>query len=180
MKNFFKFLTITLLAVTVSCSSDDDSSSDDANGTIVGEFRMVSFESESSFDLDGDGNSSRDLLEETGCYQNETIIFSDNNTGVATSRSYAEISVDIEIVNGEDTTVQMVECIEEEDISNFVWAQVNNTITITVDGEAIVATSTTNNQLVFVIPAGFIGEVEDDAEGSVFLTEDVTVTYERI
>lgn len=180
MKNFFKFFTITLLAVTVSCSSDDDASSGGADASVVGTFRMVSFESESSFDLDGDGDSSRDLLEETGCYQNETITFANNNTGVALSTSYADIYVDVEVVNGEETTTQIVQCIEEDDTSNFTWAQANNTITITVDGEAIVATFTNDNQIVFVIPSGFIGELEDGAEGSVFLTEDVTVTYERI
>ena len=58
MKNFFKFLTITLLAVTVSCSSDDDAGSSVDNNSIEGTFRLTSFVTQTSYDLDGDGDIS--------------------------------------------------------------------------------------------------------------------------
>lgn len=177
MKNFFKLLTVSLLAISVSCSSDDDSSSNDS---VEGTFRLVAFEVETSIDLDGDGDSSTNLIEETGCYQNETVTFNNDNTGVAITRSFLDIHVDISVeTGGEETFFQVIDCVEEEESSNFLWSQNGSIVTITVDGESTNFTFN-GDELSFTLPSGFFAEVIEGNADTVQITEDVTFRYERI
>lgn len=177
MKNFFKLLTVSLLAISVSCSSDDDSSSNDS---VEGTFRLVAFEVETSIDLDGDGDSSTNLIEETGCYENETVTFNNDNTGVAITRSFLDVFVVISTdSDGGSTSSQVIDCVEEEDSTNFVWAQNGSIVTITVDGEST-NFSFDGDELSFTLPSGFFAEVLEGNVDTVQITEDVTFRYERI
>lgn len=176
MKNFFKLLTVSLLAISVSCSSDDDSSSNDS---VEGTFRLVAFETETSFDLDGDGDSSTNLIEETGCYENQTLTFNADNNGVFVSTSFLDIYVDIEIVNGEEIVTQIVECVPEDDSSTFTWTQNGNIVSVTVDGDVLDLTFS-GDQLSFTLPSGFFAEVIEGNIETAQITEDVTFRYERI
>ncbi len=177
MKNFFKLAMVSLLAISVSCSSDDDSSSNDS---VEGTFRLVAFEVETSFDLDGDGDSSTNLIEETGCYQNETITFNNDNTGTAITRSFLDVFVVISTdSDGEDTYFQIIDCIEEEESSSFTWTQNGSTVTTFVDG-ATRGFTFTGDEISFTLPSGFLGEVLEGDIDTAILIEDVTFRYERI
>lgn len=177
MKNFFKYLTISLLAISVSCSSDDDSSSNDS---VEGTFRLVSFEIENSIDLDGDGDSSTNLIEETGCYQDETLAFNSGGAGIATTRSFLDVFVVISTdSDGGETFSQTIDCVLEEDVSNFTWTQNGSVVTINVGGDTVTL-SYDGNELSFTIPSGFFAEILEGDATTVQLTEDVTFRYERI
>ncbi|WP_299208648.1 hypothetical protein [uncultured Dokdonia sp.] len=181
MKNFFKFLTITLLAVTVSCSSDDDAGSSVDNNSIEGTFRLTSFVTQTSYDLDGDGDSSNDLLIETDCYQNQTLTFNEGNNGFFTSTSFLNISVDVEIINGDETYTQTVNCETENDITSFTWQRNGDGVIISTGSQngAISSDFNSDGSLTFTISQGFIAEIVE-GEGTATVTEDVVATYVRI
>ncbi len=176
MKNFFKFFTITLLAITVSCSSDDDSSSE--NNSVSGStFLLTAFETESSLDIDGDGDSSTNLLVETGCLQNNRLVFSTNGTVTAINDSFLDIFVD-EDANGD--IVQIVECTPTNDTETLPFSENGNSVSIDDEDEAITGTLS-GDQLVFILNNGFVGEFlnEDGSDGTFELEETITITYSR-
>ncbi|OAB80508.1 lipocalin family protein [Cochleicola gelatinilyticus] len=172
MKNFLSLLAIAL--VITSCSSDDDNGGETAS--LVGTWKMTSFGGESTIDIDMDGSASSNLLIETNCYQNETLTFADNGTGVSTSTSYAEITLDIssDAPEGGEYTI---ECIEEIEISPLTFTQSGNTVDIDSDGESIEA-ELSGNTMTIVIPSGYFVDVVE-GDGSAVLIEDLTIVYQK-
>lgn len=149
---------------------DDGGDDDDPMDSLVGEtYLLTAFEVETAIDLDGDGVPSTELIGETGCYLNETIFFDTETELTATSTSFLELFVEVD----GDVVTQMIDCIEEEEITNSSY--VLDGTTITIDGIVGVVSST---QIIFTVPDGFFGEiVSDDGMGTVELLEDITFTY---
>ena len=177
MKNFFKFLTITLLAITVSCSSDDDSSNDDS--LVNGEtYLLTSFVTETSFDLDGDGNSSNDLLIETGCLQNNRLVFSTDATVMAINETFLDIYVS-EDASG--NLIQLVECEIDNESTTLTFTQNGSSVSIVENVEETIVGIVSGNTLVFTLNEGFVGEFlnDDGSEGTFELEEDIVLTYTR-
>ncbi len=171
MKNLFKFLLIVL--VVSACSSDDDASS--SSNSVEGTFRLSSLTTETSFDLDGDGDSSTNLLEETGCLQNETLVFLAGNTGSAISTTFLDVFVD---VDGEGNISQVVDCVPEDFTTNFTWTQNGSVVSfLDEDGFSVDATLS-GDELVFVLGDGFELEVIDGVDTAELL-ETVTFVYTR-
>ncbi|WP_299678150.1 hypothetical protein [uncultured Dokdonia sp.] len=176
MKNLFKYLTISLLAISVSCSSDDDSSNDSI--LVDGEtYLLTSFETETSFDLDGDGDASNDLLIETGCLQNNRLIFSTDNTATAVNETFLDIYVS-EDASG--NIVQLVECDIDNESIQLTFSQNGNTVNIVDAGETLSGV-VSGNTLVFTLNDGFVGEFlnEDGSDGTFELEETIVLTYTR-
>ncbi|NHF58402.1 hypothetical protein FK220_003565 [Flavobacteriaceae bacterium TP-CH-4] len=73
-----KYLFTLLLSVSllVSCSSDEDET---GTPSIVGEWDATSFTTSLSFDLNGDGQSSNDIIQELDCYTS-TLTFNEDGT----------------------------------------------------------------------------------------------------
>lgn len=171
MKNLFKIFALAL--IISSCSSDDDASS--SNNSVEGTYRLTSFTTETSFDLDGDGDSSTNLLEETGCLQNETLVFLANNTGSAISTTFLDIFVDID---DEGNISQVIDCIPEDFTTNFTWTQNGSVVSfLDEDGFSIDATLS-GDELVFVLGDGFELEVLEGVDTAA-LIETVTFVYTR-
>jgi len=168
-------ILLCVLIACYSCSSDDETDTvGDADDFELGVYRLTSFEIESSFDFDGDGDSSNDLLIETDCLQNERLAFTANNLVASISSSFLDIFVEIDTDSGE--LVQIVECEEEEDSVVLAFEIDGDNITI-IDGTTVLIAGTIEgNQLIFEIQEGFIFEsIEGGVE--VILTESAVLTY---
>jgi len=167
-----KVFSLVLFAVLfASCSSDDDNSV-----AIEGTWKMTAFKSQNAYDLNGDGIISNDIMGETNCYQNETLVFNSNGTGANLSTSYAEIS--LELVPGTTDEYQYsVACINENFTTAFTWSQDGDVVTVTESGVTASAVQD-GTKLTLVIPNGFPIEVEQDGV-IVELNENLTIEYTK-
>ena len=110
------------------------------------------------------------------CYDNETIVFSSDNTAISMSTTYADIEVELVVGTTNEYNFTST-CVPEIENTNLTWAQVGN-IVATTD----VVSGGTNNftlngsQLSFLIPNGF--NVSNGA-GTVTVTEDLTLVYTK-
>lgn len=173
MKKFFGLL-IVAIAMT-ACSSDDDSS--DAGASVEGNWKMTALNTENPYDLNGDGTASRNLMLETGCYQNELMLFSADGSGKITSNSYAEINFDL-VVGTTNEYEYSIECVSETEIDLFTYTQNGDQIKLTVDGSLVTGTLS-NNTLTYVVPGGFFIEVEGSDSGTITVMEDLTFVYTK-
>jgi len=72
---------LAIALVFAACSSDDDSNDTTAN--LEGTWKLTAFNTENAYDLNEDGTTSTSVMDETSCYQNETITFNADGTGTA-------------------------------------------------------------------------------------------------
>ena len=129
---------------------------------------------EEPIDLNNDGTESANFLDEMDCYNNETIVFSNDGTGVAMSTSYAEFTFEI-VVGTEDEYTYTIDCINENESTNLTWDQNGDTVSIT-DDFGTTEWTISGNQLSITLPDGFGASNED---GSVILTQDLTFVYTK-
>jgi hypothetical protein len=176
MKNLFRLTFLSLFLVVASCVTNDDL---DVTSDLEGTWRMTSFSSENPYDLNGDGTANTDIIIETGCYQNETLDFNANGTGVATNRSYLDIETIITV--GTTNEVEYIlDCVDEFFAQDFTWTQNGSSLSLTIDGITIVATLS-GNTITLILPSGFTVEVIDSAGNNALVetTENVTVVYTK-
>ena len=169
-----KLLLFSVLSIFLfSCSSDDDTT---PPPTIAGTWKMTLYEVETPYDFNGDGTANRDLITETNCYQNETILFNADGTAVATSTSYLEVIAEL-VVGTTDQFTYTFNCENETDIFPLNWSLEGSNLTFQdEDGFIINATQDSVNQISFVIPEGF----EIFTSGfNVVTEEDIRVVYTR-
>lgn len=136
---------------------------------IVGTWLLTAWNGEEPIDLNNDGIQNINFLDEMDCYNNETMVFNQDGTGVSHSTSYADIYMELEIGTTDSYNFQ-IDCIDEVEDANFNWTQVGNTIIMLVDdgfGETEELYWTLEgNQMFMTFPEGFF----------VFATDDTTVT----
>lgn len=173
MKNFFGLL---LVAITITaCSSDDDSGNDTT--TLEGTWKMTTFNTENAYDLNNDGTASKSVMNETNCYQNETLVFNaDGATGTAVNTSYAEIELTL-VAGTADEYEYTVTCVSEDDSTPFAYIQNGNDVTLIVAGENQTATLS-GNTLTYVFQDGFFVEVDNNGTTTT-VTEDITFVFTK-
>lgn len=173
---FTKIIALLLVSIiTFSCSSDDDG--DGGNTSVDGTWKMTAFLSESGYDLNGDGTASNNIITETSCYQNETILLTDNNTGTVMSTSYADFYLEL-VIGTIDEYEYTIDCILEDDNYAVTWSQNGDVITILEGGVPNFVGTLSGNTITFVIPQGFFTEVEEN--GSIIIVnEDLTIIYTK-
>lgn len=125
MKNFFKFLTITLLTITVSCSSDDDSSGG-GDGNLVGDWDLIAYTLGAPQDINFDGTESTDVLAQVPCFEASITFMSNGNFNSSTD----EIDFDIDIINEE----AVITC-EGPALNSGTWELNGVNLTTVSDGE---------------------------------------------
>lgn len=168
-----KLLTVFgLLFLAAACTNNDEIYDPTEPFTMMGSWKMASMEVQTPIDLNGDGIAGTDLMEETGCYQNERLLFGLDNTGTIISNSYLEIIVNIDFP--ENAEVEF-ECENDSDISGFEYHMDNGMVSIITDeGDEMVGNLTEDKHLVFTIPNG---QVYFDEDFEIVMTENLTVTY---
>ncbi len=172
MKKVLSLLAIAL--VLISCSGDDDNKS--SNVAVEGTWKMTVFSGETAVDLDMDGDSSNNLITETGCYQNETFVFNADGTGAINSSSYLDITLEI-VAGSTDDYEYTIDCVQENDSSVMTWIQSGNSVTVTSDGASFSGTKD-GDEITFVIPNGYDLEVVE-GDGTAYVIEDLTIVYEK-
>ncbi|QNJ97758.1 lipocalin/fatty acid-binding family protein [Constantimarinum furrinae] len=173
-----RILLLLIVAVAVTaCSKNDDDSGNNGSVSVEGNWKLTSFTTENEYDLNGDETASNDVMAETECYQNETIVFNGNASGTANSTSYADIT--LELVAGTTNEYEYsVTCVEEDDATQFAWVQTGDTVTLTFAGFSYIGTKV-DDQITIVLEEGLAFEVEDGNGGTVLVTEDITFVYTK-
>tara|TARA_R110000850_G_scaffold277058_1_gene421944 strand:+ start:189182 stop:189739 length:558 start_codon:yes stop_codon:yes gene_type:complete len=169
-----KVFSLVLFAVLfASCSSDDDNNNTVA---IEGTWKMTAFKSQNAYDLNGDGVISNDIMAQTNCYENETLVFNSNGTGANLSTSYADITLEV-VAGTTDEYEYSVACVTESTTTAFVWTQNGDTVTLTDSGVTFTGAQD-GNKLTFAISNGFEIEVEE-GDGVATVTETLTLEYTK-
>jgi hypothetical protein len=151
--------------------TDQNQQATDVEGTWL----LTAWIGDEPIDLNNDGVESDNFLNEMDCYNNETILFSDGGTGVIMSTSYAEFMFDI-LVGTTNEFDYTIDCIEEDENTNFTWTQTGNTVAIT-DDFGTTNVTIIGNQISIFVPNGFIAFSSEDVE--VTTIQNLTFVYTK-
>ncbi len=181
MKNFKIFSIIVLFSLAItSCTISDEpldavlSSQINTGGTIptsiVGTYKMTAFNTSVPTDLNNDGISSTNQMNETICFDNTLLVLNSNNTFTANTKG-----VDINTT----TIPNTMTCLFEPDTvgtytvtgnvltTTYIENGVTYHDTVTISGNTIV--STTNNGSIVGLSGG----------NPVYLTATITIIYTK-
>lgn len=142
---------------------------------LVGTWKLTDWNGEEPIDLNNDGTESVNFLDEIDCYNNETLVFNNDNTGVAMSTSYADFDIFLE-VGSTDTFDFSYDCVDEIENTDITWMQSGNIVSIT-DPFSTSDWTLNGNTLSITIPEGFTVINADDANVSVI--QDLTFIYTK-
>lgn len=171
MKVIFKLVLILFVFSFCACSSDDDSNGD-TNTSLEGVWTLSSLKVESSFDFNNDGTASRNLFEETPCYNDDFINFrSDGTVNIVTALTV--ISIEITSPTEYGHVYQCLDGLDQE----TTWTRDGNTITVENGSTDFVGVISGNKLTVFVEDL-FEMEMYDGTNYS-YPEEDVTLVYTK-
>jgi hypothetical protein len=118
------FLFATMAAVLASCSDDDNTTTTTAG--LTGTWKVTALTSGIPVDINGDGNATTNLIAETGCYGNSTLVFGANNSAILTAQ---EFTLDLDTEEFSCETLAPV---------TGTYVQDGNEVEVTVGGETFV------------------------------------------
>lgn len=142
--------------------------------TIPGTWLLTAWNGTEAIDLNGDGTESINFLDEFDCYENETIVFNTDGTGVVMSTSFASFIFDI-VVGTTDEFEYTIACELEDENTNMTWSQSGNVVIID-DGITVSDFTLNGNQLSIFIPEGFVAFNSDFTATT---TQDLTFVYTK-
>lgn len=171
MKKLFGLLLIAI--VFTACSKDDDNNN---ASSIEGTWKMTAFETETAYDLNNDGTASKSVMDETNCYQNETLEFNADGTGTAYNTSRANIELTL-VVGTTDEYEYTVTCVSENDTTPFLYTKNGNDIVLSLAGSTQSATLS-GNTLTYVFQDGFFVDVDNNGTTTT-ITEDITFVFTK-
>lgn len=174
MKSFPAYFSVLLITIlTISCENEPLDPAIDVSGNsgVVGTYFMTVFNSSIPTDLNQDGTSSTNQLNETSCFDGSYIILNSDNTFVANSKG-----IDIDVQGATSTT----ECYEDEDVSG-IWSLTGNQLSLTFIEQNTSYTEVfvlENNTIKLVIEDGEL--VGTSSNGTpVFLTSNLEIIYTK-
>ena len=138
---------------------------------LTGTYLMTAFNISVPQDLNGDGISSVNQMNETTCFNNNTLVINANNTFTATANG-----LDIDIVG----TVETITCFSDPSFSG-TWSQSGNNITFTYmdAGQSYSDTYVLNgNTLTLTIQDGDVVGTTSTGD-PVYVTADIAVVYTK-
>lgn len=141
---------------------------------LVGNWRLISWLNDQGIDIDNDGEVTFDYLEEIDCYDNETITFNGDGTGLFFYRSIAEITYTPTGPEGEDF---FVDCTNISETISFTWTQNGNTVAITFSDGTTINHFRNADSLFVVVNGGFTAT--STVDGTSTIVEPVTYVYEK-
>lgn len=157
------------LQLIVSDLGDCQPVFEDTEGT----WKLTSWLNDQGIDVDNDGEVTFDYLEEIDCYNNETITFNGDGTGVFFYRSEAEITYTPVGADGEDF---FVDCNPISINVPFTWIQNGNNTVIITFGDGTTTNYFRNADSLFkVIVGGFTATNTENANETI--VEPVTYVY---
>lgn len=141
-----------------------------------GTWKLVGWLPDPSSDIDNDGITPDNYLDEIDCYNNETITFNSNGTGTMFFRSTANITY--APVAGSNELEFSVNCLDIEENRFFNWTQDGNAITFTFQDNSQLFYFRNANRLYVVIDDGFYAT--SSVDGTSVITDRVTFVYLKI
>ena len=173
MKIIFKSILVLFVCSIFSCSSDDSNSDNNGNNaTLEGHWKLTALRVESAFDFNNDGITSRNLFEETPCYDDDFLNFrADGTVNVVTALTL--ISVEITSPTEYEHVYQCLDGLDQE----TTWTREGNTITVENGSTDFVGTISGNTLTVFIEDL-FEIEMFDGMNYS-YPEEDVTLVYTK-
>ncbi|WP_431134807.1 hypothetical protein [Psychroserpens mesophilus] len=172
MKIIFKLALALIVVSLFTCSSDDDNINDN-DVSVEGVWVLSALSVESSFDFNNDGIASRNLFEETPCYNDDFINFrTDGTVNVVTALTY--ISIEITSPTEYEHVYQCLDGLNQE----TTWTRNGNTITVengTTDFVGVIS----GNILTVSIENLFEIEMYDGMDYS-YPEEDVVLVYTKL
>ena len=140
------------------------------NTTVVGTYLLTAFNTSVPTDLNGDGTTSTNQMNETTCLNNSFLTLNSDNTFTATGGG-----IDIDLT----TTPNVITCTTEPPTVG-TWSLTGNQLTTTYVDSSVTYTDVltyANNSLTYTI---LNGEVVGTANGSpVFLTSNISLIYTK-
>lgn len=116
---------------------------------VVGDWKLTSIYSINPLDLNNDGQTSDNYLNEIDCFDNETILFNPDGTGTLFFRS-EWITSFTPIPNSNDVNYN-IDCISINSDETFTWQQLDiNTIRVVLDDGGIIYDFIRNFETIFV------------------------------
>ncbi|WP_298508468.1 hypothetical protein [uncultured Kordia sp.] len=169
-----KLILLSALSLFLfACSSDDDAPAVDP---LLGTWRMTSYEVENEYDFNGDGTASREIISESNCYQNETILINEGGTATVFTNSFLTVVANL-VPGTTDEFTYTLDCENDSDIFTLLWSKNGSTLTFIDDDQSnITATMISENQFSFTVSGGF--EIYSGGF-NVVSEEDVTITYTK-
>lgn len=156
MKKIALFAFAGLLSLA-SCS-EDDSTAVNTETSIVGTWKLTSFNMNESFDLNNDGTASTSLISESGCYNNSNIVFNSNGIAYATIE---ELEINLDIVVGTENTMEYTIACLPGTSQGAAYIVEGNTVTVVAPGEDSLSLTKSGNTLSVSIPQMTSVPVED-------------------
>ncbi|MCZ4319875.1 lipocalin family protein [Aequorivita viscosa] len=174
MKIFKLFLFTALISLTVSCSSDDDSSTPANNGDIIGVWQGTAVDYRGTTTTTAQGQTiTADYVGEA--YDVDyTLTFTENPNKVISDGSYSiELTT---TVNGQSTTQNVPNL---EFLSTGDWSINGSTLSITVDNVTDDATiiELTNNSLILNVVES---QTTTEQGITIVSTTDVTLSFTKM
>ena len=143
----------------------------------IGTWKLVSWLTDQSLDIDNDGVVTNDYLEEIDCYTNETIFFDADGTGVFYFRSFADITFS-PVPNSESDVDFFINCYQIDETKTFTWVQFGNTIMLTMADGTLFNFFRNANSLFVAIDDGF--SATSTVDNTTVISERITFVYEKI
>ena len=116
----------------VSCSDDDN---ENTNVELTGNWKLTAFTLDQGIDLNNDGTASTNLMTESNCYNNSTLVFGASN---AATFNIQELDIDYDVVTGTQNSYEYsVDCLAGENETTTYTVSGNN-VTFSAGGENLV------------------------------------------
>lgn len=151
--------TAVAAAMLLSCNSDDNN--DNNNVSVEGTWKLTRFELTEEVDLDNDGTASADLMSQTECFNNSTLVFDADATADFNIEGF---EVDIQPVEGgaEGEYEYVVTC-DGVETNTYTYTTSNNLVTVDT-GTLPIALTRDGNKLTFALPQFGVIPVEENGE----------------
>jgi hypothetical protein len=159
-----KLALIALAAFAIACSDDDNDSATTVNASLDGTWKLTAFTLNEPVDLNGDNAATTNMIIESDCYDNSTIVFVSGTTATLNLQE-----LDITLVATELGTDLAVDCIDSVPMV-YTYTATDNSVTF--DGETVHTFTRSGNTLSVDLPTvagvpveGTDGEITYDFVG---------------
>lgn len=173
IKSIVTLFVLTVAFTTISCDNEpvDPALDLSSSSSVTGTYFMTAFNSSIPTDLNGDGVSSTNQMNETNCFNGSYITLNANNTFVANSKG-----LDINS-NGSSSTI---ECFDDGTFSG-TWVLSGNRLSITYMDQGVEYTDEavlSGNTIVSTYQNGEVVGTTSSGE-PVYLTSNLQIIFTK-
>ena len=160
----FKHLLLLILSISLfSCSDDDTQVQTLSNSDIVGNWTLVEINSTPAVDLEGNGNTDPNVMNQTNCFDGMSLDFDNSgNVNVVTSA-----------IDFDSSASPSFTCSLQTNSGNYTIDQNNLTVTAQISGNQETETlniTVQNDTLSFTVTEGDIADFFSVPAGESFST----------